>query len=250
MAHEIRSISQVGTSEPFELQVARGQIPGHSFVHKFGANFDIDNNSEPETVWTFGGLYPWSALSSAQILYCASTSGSDTDALEIYGLDADFNEQIETVQLDGTNPVTTTQEFLRVYRMIYRDSAQNAGVITARVVSGAGTVVADIQTGFAQTLMALFTVPAGHTAYLLCGDLSVQKNKDAQVLFFQRPFGSNFRIAHMAEVYENTYRYDFPIPIPLPEKTDLEVRVDNVETNNTRVTANFDLILVKNGGPL
>jgi len=250
VAYEIRSISQVGTSEPFELQLARGQIPGHSFVHKFGANFDIDSSSEPETVWTFGGLYPWSALSSAQILYCASTSGSDTDALEIYGLDADFNEQIETVQLDGTNPVTTTQEFSRVYRMIYRDSGPNAGVVTARDVSGEGTVVADIQTGFAQTLMALFTVPAGHTAYLLCGDLSVQKNKDAQVLFFQRPFGSNFRIAHMAEVYENTYRYDFPIPIPLPEKTDLEVRVDNVETNNTRVTANFDLILVKNGGPL
>jgi hypothetical protein len=29
VAHEIRSITQVGTSEPFELQVARGQIPGH-----------------------------------------------------------------------------------------------------------------------------------------------------------------------------------------------------------------------------
>ena len=63
MAYDIRSITQVGTSEPFELQVARGQIPGHSVVHKFGANFDIDNNSEPETVWTAGGLYPWSALS-------------------------------------------------------------------------------------------------------------------------------------------------------------------------------------------
>ena len=30
MAYDIRSITQVGTSEPFELQVARGQIPGHS----------------------------------------------------------------------------------------------------------------------------------------------------------------------------------------------------------------------------
>ena len=98
MAYEIRSISQVGTSEPFELQVARGQIPGHSLIHKFGANFEVDNNSEPETVWTFGGLYPWAALSSAQTLYCASTSASDTDVLEVYGLDADFNEQIETVQ--------------------------------------------------------------------------------------------------------------------------------------------------------
>jgi hypothetical protein len=28
--YDVRSISQVGTVEPFELQVARGQIPGHS----------------------------------------------------------------------------------------------------------------------------------------------------------------------------------------------------------------------------
>ena len=32
MAYDIRSISQVGTSEPFELQVARGQITGHKTV--------------------------------------------------------------------------------------------------------------------------------------------------------------------------------------------------------------------------
>jgi hypothetical protein len=50
----------------------------------------------------------------------------------------------------------------------------------------------------------------------------------------------------MAEVFESTYRYDFPIPLPLPEKTDLEVRADKVETNNTRVTSNFTMVLVKN----
>jgi len=33
-----RSITQVGTSEPFELQVARGQITGHKTVFKFGYN--------------------------------------------------------------------------------------------------------------------------------------------------------------------------------------------------------------------
>lgn len=34
--YDIRSITQVGTSEPFELQVARGQIPGHSFLSRQG----------------------------------------------------------------------------------------------------------------------------------------------------------------------------------------------------------------------
>jgi hypothetical protein len=38
----------------------------------------------------------------------------------------------------------------------------------------------------------------------------------------------------------------FPSHYLFPEKTDLEVRADNVETNNTRVTSNFTMVLVKN----
>ena len=230
------------------LAIAKGEVNGYSVVHKFGANFDIDNNSEPETVWTGGGLYPWSSLATAQTLYVLSESSEDTGTLEIQGLDENYNLQTEELTLTGTTAVTTVNTFLRVYRMIYTDGgAGNAGIITARVGSSSGVVVAQIEVGFSQTLMCIYTVPAGYTAYLMAGDFSVQKTKDAQVLLMQRPFGKqNFRIAHMAEVYETTYRYDFPIPLPLPEKTDLEVRADNVETNNTRVTSNFTMVLVKN----
>lgn len=230
------------------LAIAKGESNGYSFVHKFGANFDVDNNSEPETVWTGGGLYPWSALATAQTLYILSEDDGDTGTVEVQGLDADYNLQTEAVTLTGTTAVTTSNTFLRVYRMTYTDSGVgNLGDITARVTSASGTVVAQIDVGLSQTLMCVYTVPAGYTAYMMTGDFSVQKNKDAQVLMMQRPFSTNnFRIAHMAEVYESTYRYDFPIPLPLPEKTDLEVRVDNVETNNTRVTSNFTMVLVKN----
>jgi hypothetical protein len=228
------------------LSIAQGEIDGHSVVHKFGANFDIDNSSEPETVWTAGGLYPWASLATAQTLYCISTDAADTGSLQIQGLDANYELQSETVTLNGTTAVTTSNEYLRVHCMTYSDGADNVGDITARVTSGTGTVVAQVDAGFNQTLMAIYTVPAGHTAYILCGDFSVQKAKDAQVRFHQRPVGGIFTIAHMAEVFESTYRYDFPVPLPMPEKTDLEVRADNVENNNTRVTSNFTMILVEN----
>lgn len=45
MSYDIRSISQMGTSEPFELQVARGQIPGHLFVHRMGRVPQMSNNA-------------------------------------------------------------------------------------------------------------------------------------------------------------------------------------------------------------
>ncbi len=46
---KIRSISQVGTTEPFYLQVARNQIFLHENIFKFGFNPDVDDALE--TVW-------------------------------------------------------------------------------------------------------------------------------------------------------------------------------------------------------
>jgi len=248
--YDIRSISQVGTSEPFDLQLARGQIPGHSFYHGIGANPDVDTTTDPETVWTEGGVYPWSSFATAQVLYAKSASAQDTGTLIINGLDADYNLQTLEITLDGTNVVDTgSTTFIRVHNILYTDGAANAGKITVHVTSGVGQVVSGILAGFSKSLQAIYTVPAGYTGYLLCGDFSVNKDKDAVVEFYVRPFGNGFIVSHIAEVYQAVYRYDFPVPVALAEKTDLDVRA-LVFSDNCRMTANFDLYLVKNKGPL
>ncbi len=198
------------------LDVARGAISNSQIVHKFGANFDIDQATDPESVWTGGGLYPWASLSSAQTIYCISTSGSDTAVLSIEGLDANYNELSESVTLLGTSAVTTTNAFLRVFRMTYEDGA-NAGDITARTVSASGAIVAQINTGYAQTLMAVYTIPAGFTGYLVALDATIDGTKNCQVLMYHRLFGKPFRIAHIAES-DGHYRYEFVAPLTVPEK--------------------------------
>ena len=225
------------------LTIAKGESKGYSFIHKFGANFDIDTASDPESVWTGGGLYPWSSLSTAQTIYCISTSSSDTGTLEIQGLDADYNVQTETVTLTGTTAVTTAKTFLRIYRMFYTHTSDNIGTLTARVTSGTGTVVAQIDEGYNQTLMAVYTIPAGYTGYFLCTDCTINALRDLMLMFYIRPPQGNFRIAHLAEV-RGFYRYDFPIPLRITEKSDLDIRVDQVNFSNSRATANFDLILI------
>jgi len=224
------------------LDVARGAISNSKIVHKFGANFDIDQATDPESVWTGGGLYPWASLSSAQTIYCISTSGSDTAVLSIEGLDANYNELTESVTLTGTSAVTTTNAFLRVFRMTY--DADNAGDITARTVSASGTIVAQIDTGYAQTLMAVYTIPAGFTGYLVALDATIDGTKTCQVLMYHRLFGKPFRIAHIAES-DGHYRYEFVAPLTVPEKTDIDIRVAEVSGNDARVTANFDLVLIR-----
>jgi len=149
--------------------------------------------------------------------------------------------------MSGTTPVATTSTFRRVYRMIYNHTGENEGVITAHAGSSGGTVVANIDEGVSQTLMCVYTVPAGYTAYLVSLGFAVQKNKDAQVRFYSR--GSkdeSFKVNHIAEVYEAQYNYMFVVPLKFLEKSDLDLRSADVESNNTRVTANFDLILIKN----
>ena len=224
------------------LDVARGAISNSKIVHKFGANFDIGQATDPESVWTGGGLYPWASLSSAQTIYCLSSSGSDTAVLNIEGLDANYNELTESVTLTGTSAVTTTNAFLRVFRMTY--DADNAGDITARTVSASGAIVAQIDTGYAQTLMAVYTIPAGFTGYLVALDATIDSNKNAQLLMYHRLFGKPFRIAHIGET-SGHYRYDFHAPLRIPEKTDIDIRIDNVSGNDSRVTANFDIVLIR-----
>ena len=98
MAYDIRSITQVGTSEPFELQVARGQIPGHSFNHKFGATPSMSINTTG-SIWDVNDtLYPWSALTTAGTVTVDRASTSDADkVVEIVGLDANYNEVTDRV---------------------------------------------------------------------------------------------------------------------------------------------------------
>ena len=225
--------------------VAEGNITGHTFVHKFGYNADIDIATDPETVWTHGGLYPWSALDgAAQTLYVKSSSASDTMPVTFYGHDNDGLEISDTVTLTGTTAVASTKAFKRIYRAFAGGSTENVGEITWHTVSGSGTVVCAIAAGEGQTLLALYSVPSNKTGYLYTGDCSLNLNKEVTIKFYVRYPGQPFRIAHVVELSGTAYRYDFPFPPALPPSTDIEVRVDNANDNNCRVAANFDILLI------
>lgn len=233
---EKSSITRVGTSEPFELQVARGQISFHYDLHKFGFNPDVDDALE--TVWAEGGLYSY--LSAATVLKVSSSSTADTSAgtgartVQLYGLDADYNEINETVTLNGQTAVNTTNSFLRINRMVVRTAGTggtNAGVIYA----GTGTVTtgvpankyATIAIGDGQSLMALWTVPAGFTLYIYQTDVTVattQNNKYATISLVARPFGEVFQVKDRFVKAESQSTIQYAFPLKFEEKTDIEYR--------------------------
>ena len=240
-----RSITQIGTSEPFELQVARGQIPGHTALHKFGAVPEMSQNTTG-TVWDVDDtLYPWSAFGAGSTLLVDRASASDAGkTITVIGLDANYREISENVTLTAATGNSTTQTFVRVFRAyMYNGSDTNVGNIDIKVST---TVVARITAGKGQTLMGVYTVPAGYTAYLTQGVMSVKSGADATGDFFVRYGGQTaFRIAHTFEVASAEYFYAFHVPFALPEKSDIDIRA-SVRSNNARITAAFDAYLIKN----
>lgn len=227
------------------LSIAQGEVSGHSLQHKFGAVPAMSQNSTG-TIWDVNDtLYPWSSFSTAGTLSVPAVNASDDDKdLVIVGLDSDYNEITETVTLSSSGATATTNSYLRVYRA-YLTSGSNVAVIN---IQKGGVNVARINAGKSQTLMAVYTVPAGYTAYLTQGTATCQDGADATGDMFIRYFGQDaFRVGHTFEVCGDggQYFYPFSVPVAIPEKSDIDVRA-SVRSNNARLTAAFDMILTKN----
>jgi hypothetical protein len=231
-----RSITQVGTFEPFELQVARSQIFEHKNVFKFGFNPDV--NGTEETIWDVGGM---------TVTTDAGTPATDNGVkVFVQGLDGDCNEVSEEVTLAGAGTATTTQTFFRVFRAYVSGSQEPTGNLN---ITNGGTTYARITLGENQTLMALWTVPAGYTGFLdhvniATGTTFANQYVTAQIV--QRQLGGVFR-AMMKQTLGSGGVADFLIryPISVSEKTDVEVRAISSGSNNL-ISANFSMVYIKN----
>ena len=256
-----RSITQVGASEPFELQVARGQIPGHKLKFKFGHNAAVGDTEE--TIWAEGGLYVYPT--SATQMTVSSSSADDTAAgtgartINIEGLDADYNEISEDIILNGQTPVTTVNSYLRINRGISLTAGsggKNAGIIRV----GTGTVTSGVPAnvflsidgdGDNQTLMCIWTVPAGYTAFLVQTNVSTGNASNTPALLrttvTARPQGGVFNTKERITLKDGNQLQGYNFPLRFTEKTDLEVRAQSTSANVTfDCSASIEFIYIKN----
>jgi len=235
-----------GKSEDFYLQLARGHIANHSFVHKFGAVPAMSQNSTG-TVWDVNDtVYPWNDWNSAGTVSVTTVNAADNGKkITIQGLDANYKFQEETITMSSSSNTASTLSFVRLNRGFVFDGDTN--IADVLVTKNSNTVL-KINAGKGQTLMAIFTIPADKTGYLCQGTASIQSGADATADMFIRYFNqTSFRVGHSFEVSGagGQYEYKFTAPIPIPEKSDIDVRT-SVRSNNARLTAAFDIILIDN----
>jgi len=229
------------------LNIARGQVKGASHVHKFGAVPALSINTTG-TIWDISDtLYPWSALDTPAIVNIERNNASDEGkTVIVQGLDGDYNFVEDSITISGTDTLGTVL-FKRVNRAyVINDGSNNVGIIDIEAGAAGGTTVARINVGKGQTLMSVYTVPAGKNAYLIQGTATCQDGADATGDMFVRYFGeTTFRVGHSFEVSGDggQYFYRFGVPLKIPQKSDIDVRAF-VRSNNARLTAAYDIVLM------
>jgi len=227
----------------FELNVARGKMRGAHSIHKFGAVSSLSGNTTG-TVWDVNDqLYPWGEFDGGAITLTIESDPADAGKnIRILGLDADYNEQLEDITLDGTATQTSTLQFIRVYRGFCEQQLAE----DVNILSPTPTIVMRITAEANQTLMAVYTIPAGLTGYLRQGTATAQGGAEATG-FMKVRFGGQeaFNVGHTFEVVGNggQYFYKFPYYVKIPEKSDIDVIV-RARSNNGRFTAAFDVLLL------
>ena len=232
------------------IHIANGQMLGASHINKFGYTGTAVNGSA--TVWdgvAVNGNSIYTYLTTSVTLKVESDDEDDDGATYlIEGLDGDYNPVSEEITTDsGTGIGTGTQLFLRVFRArMTSNGGVNDGNVSITTNDVNNTLLAYIKEDNGQTLMSIYTVPAGKTAYLIKLHGSVDKaNVDVKFMFFETPFGGSRNIKHMSGTQGgNPVDYDYPVPLRFEEKSDLEMRI--LTSASCGAGGVFDLILVDN----
>lgn len=249
----------VNVSNNYNLDVSAGKIKGRKTIHKFGRNPDITIAEGFETLWNGGGFYTGFDATVGELVNVSSSDANDnitgtgSRIVTLFGLDENWEEITEDIELNGTINVLSTKLFIRCDTITTIDSGSNQfnlGVISV-IQSTSGIVFARVPIGYNSTMIAAYTIPAGKTGYL---DTLFSSSGGGRKAFFSivrfvvRPFGQVFSVASEAELITNgasSLSRDFKYPIVLTEKTDIHIMADTSE-DNIGVAGAFDLILVDN----
>jgi len=170
----------------FFIEATKGNIVGQETFNMNGHNEDLGTTEED--VQEQGGILVF--LQAAEIMSITSTSADDTIAginattVFIKGLDENFTEISETVNLSGTTSVNTTQEFIRINDFkvdsVGSYGSANQGDID---ISGFfdGTIQSFIESTEGVSHTTHYTVPKGKEIIIVTISASVETGKTVEM---------------------------------------------------------------------
>jgi len=233
------------------LLLSKGAVKEHTKVFFIGSNQDVDDSSGPEDLNGKSGLHTFPT--SAAVASISSSSANDdltgtgARTVTIVGLDSSWDALTETVDLDGTTTVNSTGSFLRinqVYVASVGSGGDSAGSITIDVGgSGGSGTQAIILADESRADIGFYSVKDGSTLYLdsVCfvnwglfgdnGGSGILMSKtvttaSTDIQYFDAYFGFKSEPACVNLRFKS-----------YAERTDVKLRVNDVSTDNSKVSA-------------
>lgn len=244
------SQTQYGKDEYFDLQVARGQIPGHSTVNIYGFQVSVTTANIP--IWEVAGAYAYPAAATTMNLVSTVNTGADKTGttILIQGLDLTYRPISETLTLNGTTVVVTTKSYLRIQSISVSSvtgGVEPTGTITLKDLTNT-TVYAQINPSIGRSQMAIYTVPAGYTFYLSRIDAYTSANGSSADWVQYRNVNttaSGVTTLTQQAPFTNTYHAQRIMPRPFTEKTDIQLQC-KTSANTYAVSIAAEGYLIKN----
>ncbi len=248
----------------FLVEVAKGHVPGHSIVHKFGkatvgtSLVAITNSLEYRTPTTA------TALEFVSSDVNDTAAGSGARAITIQGLNSDWEVFTQTIATNGTTAVALPTNMTRLFRWFVSASGtyatttanSHAGTLTIRVASAGATwsTIGILPRPIGQSQIACYTVPSGYRAFVYTHEIRVDSTKSADISMFVRnnadtiaaPFpalrlAANFiGISGIAQSDTNAPRNGFSSPADI-------LFMGKISTGTADVVIDFEILLIEEG---
>ena len=243
------SVTRSGATEPFDLQVARGQIAGHTAIFR-SAYSNAVVSSGARAIWPRASTYTFPASASTMTL-SSSNTGDTTQQVLISGLDSTYAVITEVLTLNGQTAVTSTKSYLRINDMTVVSGAPAGSIYfgTGTVTTGVpANVYGFIAAGENKSAVGVYTVPAGNTLYITGGSAGTSGLAAAQFMTvnFHAVIGGVDYTTAKIFAGSGFQFYPYNPPIAAPEKSDLYDTVLNSATGPDSMAVNFSGYLVKN----
>jgi len=227
------TLNEMWTNDPFNIgmESVSGKTPvrlsGHN--HALAATAEVVGHiSTVQGYVKRGTILAIKAASASD-----DTSGTGIRSVKITGLDSLFAEQNETIILQGSDSVLTTNKYVRVFSVVAMTAGSGgvaAGAITITSShAGADTSLLLIVTGESSAQSAIYTVPAGKTLYVVEFHASSATGilQTITILSRDRITDESYRpfVEKLAgQIWLSAFHLPCPLPLVFEAYTDVEIR--------------------------
>lgn len=256
-----------GLPADFYTEVEKGNVPGHSIVHKFGHG-NVGTTLVPVSI-SLKYEMPTAAVSLEIVSDDAADALDDIGswAYTVEGIDANYDILIQTVAAHATTGLTAVAvptSLLRLYRWAVSASGtygtqtagSHVGALSIRVSGGGSTwsTIEDVPIPQGQSEIGCYSVPDGFRAYIIQQDIHVDSTKSVDVVIMVRqgmdtisaPFTSFKTMAHYVGLTgHNPTQFIAPMD-GLPGKTDI-LYMAKVASSTADVSIHFSIMLIADG---